>query len=270
MIRQAVILAFVGSAEVLWAQSVPVAQSAPPKFDVTSVKRGASGVFPIGPEARPGGAFLATNVTPESVIRFAYNLPGYQIVGGPAWIGTERFDIDAKAGRDVSAEELRQMLQALLADRFRLVARREHREMAVYTLLRARTDGRLGPNLRQSAADCASGDGQFGTLEERRTVNGGVQTRRRCAPMARLVSSLASALQSPVDDQTTLTGRWDSELSFTGERRRGADPAAVARDPNDAPALLTALQEQLGLKLEPARGPVEVLVIDSVERPTPD
>ena len=88
--------------------------------------------------------------------------------------------------------------------------------------------------------------------------------------MARLVSSLASALQSPVDDQTTLTGRWDSELSFTGERRRSTDAAAAARDPNDAPALFTALEEQLGLKLDSARGPVEVTVIDSVERPTPD
>ena len=85
--------------------------------------------------------------------------------------------------------------------------------------------------------------------------------------MTSLVSSLSSALQSPVDDKTALTGRWDSELSFTGERRRGADPAAAARDLNDAPALLTAVQEQLGLKLEARRGPVEVLVIDSAALP---
>ena len=267
MTRAAVILGVVGGMAALSAQGVPAAQPAPPAFEVTSIKRGAPGVFPDGPEARPGGVFLATTATPESVIRFAYGLPSYQVAGGPAWTRTERFDFEARAGREVPVEELRRMVQALLADRFQLVVHREPREMSVYTLLRVRTDGRLGPNLRQSPADCP---GQFGTMEERRTPNGGVTNQRTCAPLQGLISTLSSALQSPVDDRTGLTGRWDSELSFTGERRRGADPSVAARDPNDAPALFTAVQEQLGLKLEPARGPVDVLVIDSVAMPTPD
>ncbi len=272
MIRSALILAmFVGGAAAVFsAHFALAAQSASSPFEVVSVKRAGSGTFPVGPEARPGGAFLATNVALERVIRFAYNLPDYQIVGGPAWVRDERFDIEAKAGRDVPTEELRRMVQALLADRFRLVIRREQREMPIYTLLHARDDRRLGSNMRQSPADCGSPTGPKETMEERRTPNGGVTTRRTCAAMAALISSLSGALQSPVDDQTMLTGRWDSELSFTGERRRGADAASAAGDPNDAPALFTALQEQLGLKLEADRGPVEVLVIDSVERPTPD
>ena len=105
-------------------------------------------------------------------------------------------------------------------------------------------------------------------MEDRRTPNGGVSTQRTCAPMSVLVSSLSDAVQAPVEDNTTLTGLWDSDLSYTGERRRNASPQAVAQDPNEAPALLTALQEQLGLKLESARGPIDVLVIESAARPT--
>ena len=271
MIPAAVILAVVvGAVAGLSAQDVPVAQSASPAFDVVAIRRATSGIFPVGPEARPGGTFIATNASVERVIRFAYNLPDYQIAGGPAWMRDDPFDIEAKAGRAVPAEEVRRMVQALLADRFRLVVRREQREMPIYTLVVARADRRLGSNLRQSPAGCGSPNGPKETREERRTANGGVATRRTCARMATLLSIFSSALQSPVRDQTGLTGLWDIELSFTGESRRSADPATVARDPNDAPALFTAVEEQLGLKLEAARGPVEVLVIDSVERPTPD
>jgi uncharacterized protein (TIGR03435 family) len=86
--------------------------------------------------------------------------------------------------------------------------------------------------------------------------------------MTSLVSTLSNALQSPVDDRSALTGRWDYELSFTGEPRRNAVPAAAARDPGDAPALLTAVQEQLGLRLESRRGPVDVLVVESAAPPS--
>jgi uncharacterized protein (TIGR03435 family) len=246
------------------------AQSPQPAFDVVSIKRNVSGSFPISPQARPGGSFVSTNSTLESVVRFAYNLPDYRIVGGPAWVRADRFDIEARAGQDVASEGLRLMVQALLKERFQLVVRREPREMPIYALRRARNDKQLGPNLRQSIPDCALPTGRGETLDERRTPNGAVATRRTCASMAALVASLSNALQGPVDDGTALTGLWDYELSFTGERRRSADSVAVAGDANDAPALFTALQEQLGLKLEPTRGAVEVLVIESVERPTPD
>jgi uncharacterized protein (TIGR03435 family) len=244
------------------------AQSSKPAFDVVSIKRNVSRSFPLGPEGRPGGSFVATNATLERIVRFAYNLPDYQLAGGPDWVRTDRFDIEARAGRDVVLGELQRMVQAVLEDRFQLVIRQERRQVRIYTLLLARNDRRLGANLRPSASNCAAPVGRGETMEERRTPNGGVATRRTCASMAALVSGLSNALQGPVDDQTALTGSWDYELSFTGERRRNADEASVARDPNDAPTLFTAVQEQLGLKLEPGRGPVNVFVIESVAQPT--
>ena len=244
------------------------AQSPKPAFDVVSIKRSVSGSFPVGPEARAGGSFVATNATLERIVRFAYNVPDYQVSGGPDWVRTDRFDIEARAGRDVSSEELKRMVQAVLENRFQLVIRPERRQVPIYTLLLARNDKRLGLNLRPSAAGCELPVGRGETMEESRTPNGGVATRRTCASMAALVSSLSNALQGPVDDKTALTGPWDYELSFTGERRRNADTAAIARDPNDAPALFTAVQEQLGLKLEPGRGPIDVLVIESAAQPT--
>jgi len=253
---------------VLGGVAVAAAQSPTPGFDVVSVKRNVSTSFPVGPEERPGGAFVATNATLERMIRFAYDLPDYRVAGGPGWMRTDRFDVEARAGRDVPSAQLRLMVQALLEDRFQLVVRREQREMPIYALGLARTDKRLGPNLRQSAAGCAEPGGRGATMEERRTPNGGVATQRTCTSMAALVSSLTSALQSPVEDRTGLAGQWDYELSFTGERRRGASPAAAAQDPNEAPALLTAVQEQLGLRLEGGRGPVEVLMIESAAPPT--
>ena len=244
------------------------AQSSKAPFEVVSVKPNTSKAFPLGPEARPGGAFIAANITLESMIRFAYTLPAYRVIGGPAWIRTDRFDVDARAAGDPAPEEIRRMVQRLLADRFQLVVRTEQREMALYTLLLARDDGRLGPGIRQSAAGCAPPEGRGETMEERITANGSTTTGRTCAPMTSLVSTLSNALQSPVDDETMLTGRWDSEISFMNERRRRVDPTVAARDPSEAPALLTAVQEQLGLKLESRRGPVEVLVVDSASPPS--
>jgi uncharacterized protein (TIGR03435 family) len=245
----------------------PAAQSAKPAFDVVSIKKNVSESFPVGPEARRGGSFVATNATLVRLVRFAYDLPEYRVVGGPEWVRSDRFDIEARAGRDVASEEIQRMVHALMEDRFQLVIRQERREATVYALSLARSDKHLGPGLRRSIAGCDSPGGRGETMEERRTPNGGVATQRTCTAMATLVSSLSNALQSPIDDKTALTGMWDYELSYTGERRRNADAAAVARDPNDAPALSTALQEQLGLKLEAARGPVDVFVIESAARP---
>jgi uncharacterized protein (TIGR03435 family) len=244
------------------------AQSPEPAFDIVSVKRNVSAAFPVGPEARRGGSFVAINANLVRIVRYAYDLPEYRVVGGPDWARSDRFDVEARVGRDVSSEEIKRMVQALMKDRFRLVVRQEQRQAAIYTLLLARDDKRLGPNLRPSAAGCAAPAGPGEGMDERRTPNGGVATRRTCAPMASLVSSFSNALQGPVDDKTGLVGLWDSELSYTGERRRNTTAAGAAPDPNDAPALFTAVQEQLGLRLESGRGPVEVLVIESAAQPT--
>jgi uncharacterized protein (TIGR03435 family) len=243
------------------------AQSPGSGFDVVSIKRSMSGAFPVGPEARRGGSFVAINATLERIVRFAFDLPEYRVVGGPDWARTTTFDIEARAARDLSSDQIKTMVQALLKDRFQLVSRQERREGAVYTLLMARDDKRPGPNLRPAAAGCAAPTGPGEKMEERRTPNGGVATKRTCATMAVLTSILADALQAPVVDRTALTGLWDYELSFTGQRRRNATSAAIAQDPNDAPVLVTAVREQLGLELDAGRGPVDILVIESATPP---
>jgi uncharacterized protein (TIGR03435 family) len=243
------------------------AQSPEPTFDVVSIKRNL-GSFPVGPEARQGGSFVATFASLETLVRFVYDVPSYRIVGGADWVRRDRFDVEARAGRDASADDIKRMVVAMLKDRFRLVVRQEKREGPIYALVMARSDKRPGPNLRPSVADCAAPGNRGEAMEERRTPNGGVSTQRTCAPMSVLVSSLSDALEAPVEDKTTLTGLWESDLSYTGDRRRSATPQAVAQDPNEAPALLTAVQEQLGLKLESGRGPVDVVVIESAAQPT--
>ena len=244
------------------------AQSPEPAFDVVLIKRNASSAFPVGPEARRGGSFVAINATLERIVRFAYDVPTYRLTGGADWVRADRFDIEARAGRDASSEDIQRMVQALLKDRFQLVVRREQRQAAIHTLVMARDDKRLGPNMRPSAAGCAAPGAPGATMEEQLTPNGGVSTRRTCSQMAVLVSNLSNALQGPVEDQTALTGLWDYELSYTGQRRRNTSPAAVAQDPNDAPVLVTAVQEQLGLRLEAGRGPVDFVVIESAAQPT--
>jgi uncharacterized protein (TIGR03435 family) len=260
-VRLHVLSLLAGGVVVLTAQSPDLV------FDVISIKRNVTGTFPVGPEARRGGSFVATNATLARVVRFAYDLPDYRVVGGADWVRRDRFDIEARANRDGSGQEIKKMVQLMLKDRFQLVVREERREGSIYTLVLARDDRRPGPNLRASAADCAPSSGPGDTMKERRTPNGGVATQRTCAPMAVLVSSFSNALQAPVEDKTGLTGRWDSELSYTGERRGNVSAETLARDPNDAPALFTAVQEQLGLKLESRRGLVDVLVIESAAQP---
>ena len=154
------------------------AQSPAPAFDVVSIKRNVSGSFPVGPEARRGGSFVATNATLVRIVRYAYDLPDYRLAGGPDWVRRDRFDIDARAGRDASSEEIQRMVQSLLRDRFQLVIRQERREGSIYTLVPARNDKRLGPSLHPSSAGCAAPGGPGETIEERLTPNGGVATRR--------------------------------------------------------------------------------------------
>jgi uncharacterized protein (TIGR03435 family) len=231
------------------------------------------------------GRFTATAVKLRELVGMAY--PVGQIVGGPDWIDTDRFDIVATGGptdpnirpapgavapRDGPAlNTLRAMLRQLLRDRFRLSVHSEQRDSPIYALVQARTD-RLGGQLRRFGGDCAkevvlpdttgAACGGFKFLGRGRLVAHAVTI-----PM--LVSMLANLpdVGRIVQNRTALDGNFDLELSWM--------PAAASREQSDtsqsvAPSLFTALEEQLGLKLEPSRGPVEVLVIDSVERPTPN
>jgi len=253
------------------------------QFEVASVKPNNSGSPNANIELHPGGRITATNVALAGLIRNIFNLQPYQLVNAPEWIETERFNIEAKADREYSAREdspapeLLAMLRNLLADRFKLVVHREPRDMSVYALMKAKTDGTLGPQMRRSSVDCeAEAARAFAAKRAGGAPPGQGGDRRpivRCristnagrivgtgTTISELLRRLSPALGRPVVDRTGLKGEFDLELQWAHEQTADAT----------GPSLFTAVQEQLGLKLESQRAPVEVLVIDRLERPTPD
>lgn len=235
----------------------------PLAFEVVSVHRNDSGTSYGGVGLRPGG-YAATNVQLRTMIVHAYRLKRVQVIGGPAWIDAERFDVQARAVEGTSEADLFRMAQTLLAERFKLVTHTEVRELPVYSLVRARSDGRLGPQLRPSMADCSTSGNPCGMFATSFGDKGGtVTTNGRSADD--LAAALGGMLDRTVLNRTSLTGAYEIDLKW------GADTVNAAPATQDAPPMLfTAIQEQLGLKLESTRGPVDVLVIDHVERPTPD
>jgi uncharacterized protein (TIGR03435 family) len=267
------------------------APAAQPAFDVASVKPNASGDWrkSIGPA--PGGRFLATNQTLRDLLPFAYGLPqmaaGIRIVGGPSWIDADRFDIVAKADGTPSPEQLGGMLRTLLADRFKLSAYRETREMPIYTLVMSRADGAFGPRLRRSEVSEEACAARRAAIRRREPVppqepgkppvcgSGRTVPGRITAvgwSMEQLVNALMPFAGRVVLDKTGRVGSYDADLEWTPDqipRPPPDDPDPPRIDPN-GPSMFTALQEQLGLKLDAARGPVDVLVIDQVTKPTED
>ncbi len=282
-------------ADGLRAQSADPA-GARPKFEVASVRPNTSGDGKIMLGIQPGGRFNAVNVPLWDLIRQAYNLQRSQLVGGPDWLESARFDIVAKAEGDIPRAgpgsppgPLNFMMQDLLEDRFKLKAHRETREMPIYALVLARADEKPGQGLRPSTVDCEAfrGRGRGGpgpggppramfTPGERPTCGmmvGPGQVMAGGIPISQLTVMLSQYTQRIVVDRTGLKGNFDIDLTFTPDRMpQGPPPPGVQLPPIDpnGPSIFTAIQEQLGLKLESERGPTEVLVIDHVERPTPD
>jgi uncharacterized protein (TIGR03435 family) len=268
----------------LAAAGAPGAQAPAPaavSFDVASVKLNKDG-GPSSVRVTPGGVSV-TNNNLRNIIRNAWNITNDQIVGGPAWIDSDRFDITAKASRPFSQDEARGMLKALLAERFGLVTRNETRELPVYVLVLARKDGALGPQMRKSDLDCAAlfASVSAGGKMPERLPNGnlpcGISVRAAQglvvaspASMEQLTRNLVGGVGRIVVDKTGLQGYYDFTLNFAPEAppQPGA-PAGPGAD-TTAPSLFTAMQEQLGLKLEPGREPIQVLVIDRAERPAAD
>ncbi|RPI54008.1 MAG: TIGR03435 family protein, partial [Acidobacteria bacterium] len=268
-----------------------------PKFEVASVRPNTSADTKMTIGAQPGGRFNAVNAPLAMLIRSAYRLQDFQLVGGPEWISTDRFDIVAKAEREFPSpvpggppSAAQMMLRSLLEERFKLVVRRETREMPIYALVRARDSGKLGPELRPSTVDCEAfgaarrggGPAQPPKAGERPVCSirmGFGELAGGGFPLSSLASSLVGTVQRTVVDKTGLSGNFDFYVRWTPDRlpqRPAGTPAdqpfrmnGLEIDPN-GPSIFTALQEQLGLKLDAQRGPVEVLVIDRVERPTPD
>lgn len=258
------------------APPVLVAQPAGPtpqatEFEVASVKRHTSDDPRIMLVALPGGRFTAVNIPLRMLIRTAYQLQDDQIVG-PSWIASDRFDIEAKADdAGPPGPQFLVRLQALLAERFSLVGHRETRDLPIYAVVRSKRDNGLGPGLRPTA--CPPIDEDLRSPQRCSNIStGNGRLTLRGMPLSQFLPFLAPQVNRVLVDRTGLEGRYDIELTWTPELQpRGltAGPDAAPVDPN-AISIFTAMQEQLGLKLDATRGPVEVLVVDRVEPPTPN
>ena len=252
----------------------------------------------MGAGYRPGGRLTATNASLMLLIQFAYadhdramlghSLPllAAQVVGGPAWIDSLGYDIEAKPEGATDPKRAWLMLQTLLADRFKLALHRETRDLPVYDLTAAKSGLKLPapkdvdcvsfppgatPQHVPGKVDC----GYVPLLME----SGRLRMEGSKVHMADLVSKLALVLGRPVLDKTEFRGEFDLNLSFTAdEATMGLPGSGGPGDPGgsplptdlNVPSIFAALEEQLGLKLVRAKGPVEVLVIDHVEKPTPN
>lgn len=288
------VVAFVAPVAVGAMNPPPQARDVPdpatlPSFDAVSIRQNVS----AGPGGRTGGTmqpqrFVVQNATLKTIVRRAYGTTGQapgntldlldqQVSGGPDWVTNDKFDITATTTAPIDGAQMRLMVQRMLAERFRLTAHWEKREMPVYLMAIARPDGRPAPGLTlKSEADCAKGRAegpppmpapgalapppncggiQFGPGQ---LISGGV-------PMAWLVSTFTNVpvitgIDRPVLDRTGLKGNFAFALKFAPPQNTNPDP--------DRPQFMTALQEQLGLKLDATRAPVDVLVIDGVARPS--
>src|ERR1700761_7091602 len=241
-----------------------------PEFDVASIKENKSDGHMMRWMYTPDGISI-TNFSLPNIIASAYNIKMYLISGGPAWVHSASFDLDAKvAASDVetfkklSPAQRRLMLQKLLADRFHLAVHIETKTLPVYDLVIASG----GSKLKAAApdppppADASPSDPPPKPRGMMRMRPGGLELQD--LPLSSLITQLSYAVNRTVIDKTGLSGKYDLSLKWTPEDQ---DPAEASSD-NQAPHLFTALQEQLGLKLEPSKGPVDTLVIDHVEMPT--
>jgi uncharacterized protein (TIGR03435 family) len=246
----------------------PAASGGTPAFDVASIKRNPEpGTnYPLSPPV--GGRLALRNQTVRGLISSSYGVQDYLIIGGPGWLRTDGFDIDALAEGTPPPPppQMLLMIRTLLADRFKLVMHNEQREFPIYKLVMARADNQLGPNIH--AGQCVPRPRGGGPPPEGRQffcgTNVGVGTMFvRGGTMNVLAQQLGryAGVGRPVVDATNLNGQFEWELKWTPDSPDGNVPL-------DGVSIFTALQEQLGVKLEPSRGPVDVLVIDSVAPPS--
>jgi uncharacterized protein (TIGR03435 family) len=293
------LLAVAGSAAIAVPFAVGVmtvqpmlAQQPPGKaaFDVTSVKPNKSGSGMVRMLPAANGGWQAENITLGMLVRLAFQLQDNQIVGGPKWLFEDRFDVMGTGTSPDRDGPLFDKVKSLLADRFTLVTHIETREQPMFSLVLARRDGKLGEKMTPSTTDCTpTGPNGRGRGQGAPPAPG---ERPKCGfmigpgrimvggqTMAAFATTLSRFAGGIVVDRTNLPGTYDVELSYApdpGISPTGRDlpprPPGVAQPPPaiDAPSIFAAVQEQLGLKLESTKGPVDVLVIDSAEHPTQD
>jgi bla regulator protein blaR1 len=264
------------------AQSARSTDAKTPKFEVASIKRSTDRSF-TGMDLHPGGR-LTANAPLTVLVANAYRVKHFQILRRPAWMNSEIYKVEAKAGGSASATEMLLALQALLQDRFKLQIERQTRELGVYAL----TAGKNGIRRQVYAVGCSTPDiskppaapqpGQPPCGRIMITASlGQFRLQGQGVSVADFIERLSNFVDRPVIDRTGYTGKLDVDLEFTPDQlafaRLGGvvtpgEVPAAAPDENSPLSLSTAVRERLGLKLESAKGPVEVLVIDHVERPS--
>jgi uncharacterized protein (TIGR03435 family) len=218
----------------------------PAQFEAVSIKPDRSDTGNSG-ENTARGRFTVTNDSLKKLVELAFGVKEFQIAGDPGWIGTERYDIIATTGtgRDLGDTELRPLLQAMLSDRFALKFHRETKQLTVYSLVVAKG----GPKLKTHTGAAGSS-----------TTTSSASMSATKATTAMLASHLSTLLGRTVIDNTRLSGEFDYHLEWAPDKAGTEAPSG--------PSIFTALQEQLGLKLNSAKGPVETIVIDSAEKPS--
>jgi uncharacterized protein (TIGR03435 family) len=278
-------------AAVLFFAIVVAAQSPALEFDVASIKRSAV-TGRVGSPLPAPGQITAVGITARTLVTRAYPAltPPFEIVGMPSW-GDDTYDVAVRFRPNTTNAEQQQMWRALLADRMKLAAHYETRERPAYALVLARSDGKLGPNLKPSTLTCpppepgvrptpppqAVRDAQLAAVTEKKAPSAEIEAlmmgQCRVAisvgdtmyagafSLGNFGSLLQSTVERQVVDRTGLTGLY--AIKFTYARR-----PSPTRGPDDPPSVFTALREQLGLKLESTMVGAQVLVIDHIERPT--
>jgi uncharacterized protein (TIGR03435 family) len=231
-------------------------QAQSPAFEVASVKL-SSPDEQVRIRREPGRVTI-TNLSLRAMVRYAYDVQETQISGGPAWFDSDRWDIAATAGREITEDERRRMLQTLLGDRFKMTIRHDSKELPVYALVVAKNGSKL----------------TLGTVGNPERVELGVsgaglhQMRGQSVPLSTMAKVLTAPAGRIVIDHTGLAGSFDYQLEWVPDPANmpminGAKPDGSKLD---GPSIFTAVQEQLGLKLEATKGPVEILVIERAEK----
>jgi len=215
-----------------------------PVFEVASIHPNLSGSDGSVIDLPESGRLRVTNATLKTLIRFAYLIQNDQIVGGPKWLDSDRYDIEAKTARPISESQEPALMQNLLADRFRLRVHRERRELTVYDLMQAKS----GPLFKESTSASSSIHTNRGPGKSRISV-----TRITLDQVAGMVGKQMGRI---IQNKTGLRGYYDLTLEW--------DPDQTAD--STVPSIFSALQEQLGLRLESQKGMVDVLAIDSAEK----
>jgi uncharacterized protein (TIGR03435 family) len=275
----------------LVAASAAVIAQDKPEFDVVSIKRNTGTAVGSNGLQRPEGGFTYLNVPVGTLISRAYApaVPA-DMVGLPDWAMRERYDVSATSSfQHPTPDEQTTMLRAMLAERLKLAAHMENREQPVYDLVLARSDRQLGPNIKQADVDCAAiraaqraaadAARAAGTVPPRPPLPdlsgpippcafrmGGNRMEASATTMDAFVQLLRPAAGRLVMDKTGLTGSYQVSLTF--DRIAGLRGPDTAPSSDAAPSIFTAVQEQLGMKLEPSRVTRETLVIDHIERPS--